>query len=780
MAEPAPTPASPSIQRWITTRLGVWLLISAGTFLLLAAWVMQSRFEDVERWAVQRQLERAQRVLDEQSASLESIAADYARWDDTYAFIESGDAAYVASNFVPSTGENLQLDWVLMARPDGSVALSVDFAGESEPLPQLRPTFAAEVIASFPRLAEGTVDLRDSRLLLVDGMPVLVGRSAITDSAVAAPARGTLLFGRQITEGRLAELQGLADVPFTLHPRRGSPLGPTRITAGGSGWRGEIDLRDAPLTLALDVPALLANEQRTTRAMLALGALANALLAILGARIILRRRVTGRLQQFAALAAQYERAPHKPVRWPVRGDDELDRLAGALNGMVAELARHEAQLHQLAHFDSLTRLGNRRRLFGLLETRLAAAREGDARGASLVLIDLDDFKLINDGLGHLAGDVVLSVFADRLLRLLDEGDHAVRLGGDEFAVLLTRRDGADAESLLDPLRESLTAPVAYEARQISLGMSVGIAAMRPEYTPGDWLRDADMAMYHAKRGGKNRIVRFSEPLAEAARRQHRLAGALRVAVAQNELAVWLQPIVDADTGEVRAAEALARWQHAGQWVEPADFIALAEESPLILALGRRVLDTTCAALARLRVHHPALSASINVSVRQLADPGLADDLARALAAHRLPPSALALELTEGQLIVHQDALLEALARLHAQGHEIHLDDFGVGHSSLARLHALPVSTLKIDRSFIAPLHAGGDDRLVRNILALARDLDLQVIAEGVESAAVRDRLLAAGCRRMQGFLFAAPMAEGRLAEWLQARRQASPQDAASG
>lgn len=480
-------------------------------------------------------------------------------------------------------------------------------------------------------------------------------------------------------------------------------------------------------------------------------------------RLILRR-----LSGLNALLGQSDAKGGATVPQHTVDSDEIDALGARLQALLDETTTSRRGLDYVANHDGLTGVGNRRYLGERLAQALNHVRTHPHVPISLMLVDINGFKLINDGLGHAAGDAALCEVAKRLRALLRPEDALARLGGDEFAILLYDVRSHDAGEFFQKLLRAIGEPLRLERRSISLGVSCGIAEGLVGISAHDWQRRADLALRDAKREGMNRLAVFRDTLQSEAARELRLAQALRAAIAEDELEVWFQPVVDGGNGAVLGLEALSRWTFEGEPVPPLEFIGLAEQTGQIAALGRRVLQAACACLARLRLRHPALRCSVNLSVGQFTGGDIEADVLAAVSAAGLPLSALRLEITESLVAQHEAGIVPAMRRLVGSGAEFCLDDFGTGFSSLDRLRQLPIKALKIDRSFVVPL-GHGDDVMVRHIVGLGRDLGLDTVAEGVEREEERSRLCAIGCAAMQGFLFARPMPEAELTAWLEHR-----------
>ncbi|GAA2337094.1 putative bifunctional diguanylate cyclase/phosphodiesterase [Dactylosporangium salmoneum] len=434
---------------------------------------------------------------------------------------------------------------------------------------------------------------------------------------------------------------------------------------------------------------------------------------------------------------------------------------------ITERKALEEQLTHRAFHDELTGLANR----ALLADRIhhALERRGTPyRHIALLIVDLDDFKTVNDSLGRVAGDALLRTTADRLRSCLRSADTAARLGGDEFAMLLEQLDdAAEAARIAERVLATVRRPLTVEGREIQPRASVGIALPDPDRLPDadELLRNADVAMHMAKRQGRNRYAYFAPSMHAGLMEKLDLAEDLRGAIERHELLAHYQPFVDLRDGAIVGAEALVRWPHPEKGLIPPDrFIGLAEETGLILPLGYEVLGAACRAAAGWPGEQRI---SVNLSPRQVQDPAVTLYVQQTLLHSGLPPHRLTLEITESLLSEDAEVAANRLAELKALGVRLAVDDFGTGYSSLSRLHAFPIDILKIPKPFVDGV-AGGQEHsaLARAILDLAQALGLQVVAEGIEDAAQARELRRLGCPIGQGFHFSRPVPEAAFATLL--------------
>ncbi|WPL16001.1 Bacteriophytochrome cph2 [Thiorhodovibrio winogradskyi] len=432
---------------------------------------------------------------------------------------------------------------------------------------------------------------------------------------------------------------------------------------------------------------------------------------------------------------------------------------------ITEHKMSEAAIHQLAFFDPLTELPNRRLFLDRLASVQASARRNGRVGAVLFL-DLDRFKQINDARGHEIGDQLLREVASRLRALLRAEDTVARFGGDEFVILLGNLSEDEAEAshyaraVAEKIRHSVALPVNLPAGEIHSEISIGITLLRgTEDGDHDLLREADTALYRAKEGGRNCVRFFEKSMQEAAEARFNLERELKQAIeAERDLTLYYQPQVDA-SGRLTGTEALLRWRHPGQgMISPAVFIPVAEDTSLILPIGRWVLRQACHFLAHTDTHKHALRMSVNVSPRQFHQADFVSQVHQAVRDAGIPPERLTLELTEGVVIEDIQSTVLKMRELKDLGVRLSIDDFGTGYSSLSYLKRMPVDELKIDRSFIQDLSTDSNDAaLVEAILSVCRHLRVSVMAEGVETEEQLHFLRARRCDGYQGYYFGMPM-----------------------
>jgi diguanylate cyclase (GGDEF)-like protein len=450
--------------------------------------------------------------------------------------------------------------------------------------------------------------------------------------------------------------------------------------------------------------------------------------------------------------------------------EQAERHVQELNNYIAEQERISRVLEETKeHFrhaafhDSLTGLPNRAMFTQLLKAEIESSKGTKEHAFAVLFLDLDRFKNINDSLGHTHGDLLLVAFAERLERTLRPVDTLARFGGDEFAILISgMADSTDAVRVAQRIQDELSQPFVLDKNSTFATASIGIALSSSGYDkPDDILRDADTAMYRAKENGKARYELFDHDMHARAVSRLQLESDLRQAVEKNEFSVFYQPIVCLQTGRLAGFEALVRWNHPRRGlVSPADFIPVAEETGLIVPIGEWVLAEACRRVREWQIASPghrSLSLSVNLSARQVAQPNILDRIKEALDNSKLSPHCLKLEITESVVMENAEAAALMFKQLRSLGVQLSIDDFGTGYSSLSYLHRFPLNYLKIDRSFVARLTTENDNAIVRTISTLARNLGMEVIAEGIETEEQYRELRTLGCEYGQGYLFSQPV-----------------------
>lgn len=459
------------------------------------------------------------------------------------------------------------------------------------------------------------------------------------------------------------------------------------------------------------------------------------------------------------------------------GFSDFVSIAVHMAGIAISRHRAEARIQFLADHDPLTGMANR----ALLDRKLTLAmQKADLRGGEVALafLDLDNFKLVNDSLGHSVGDQLLKIVADRIYELIGDHGSLARIGGDEFVIILESMDIKSCLGLLSAIREAVARPIALHEIELRITCSIGVATY-PSHgkSAGDLLASADMAMYRAKELGRDGIALFTAEMTATVRRKLSRTDELRQAILRDEFVLHYQPQVDVQTGRIIAAEALVRWNHPCEGlVFPDDFIALAEETGLIVPIGEWVLRTACRQARTWQEQGlGSIRISVNVSARQFQERRLIETVAAALNETGLDSSWLELEITESLIMKDLAGSIARMHELEKLGVKLAVDDFGTGYSSLSALKRFPLSRLKIDRSFIADIPHDADDMAITSaIISLAQKMGLEVVAEGVETEEQARFLVESGCKEAQGYLYSRPIEQERFSRMLESNGRDHP------
>jgi diguanylate cyclase (GGDEF)-like protein/PAS domain S-box-containing protein len=442
------------------------------------------------------------------------------------------------------------------------------------------------------------------------------------------------------------------------------------------------------------------------------------------------------------------------------GDKPIGRVACFRD--ITERSRAEEKLRYYALHDTLTDLPNRVQFMQHLQQAVDRAENNEHARFAVLFLDLDRFKVINDSLGHAVGDKLLIAISERLRSCVRPGDVVARLGGDEFTILLNRTGtNGEVAAVAERLQSKISEPFKIDNYEVFTTASIGIIMSSGNaLTAEDFLRDADAAMYRAKESGKARYEIFDQEMHVRNMNLLRVETVLRHAVERNEFEVLYQPIVDLDSGDVNEFEALIRWRHPVHGlVAPDEFIEVAEETGLIIQIGRWIIEESCRQIKEWQHRFGGhLSVSVNLSAKQLMHPTLTSQIEQILEETGLDPGQLKLEVTESTVMEHSERSLKVLSELDSLGVALSTDDFGTGYSSLSYLQKFPFERLKIDRSFVKIMDEDAKSgAIVKTILMLGENLGIEVVAEGIETAAQLDKLRQLGCRAGQGYLFSRPV-----------------------
>ncbi|MCL6264506.1 EAL domain-containing protein [Craterilacuibacter sp. RT1T] len=756
---PVPTLTPPDafpfirLQTLLTRRFVLLMTMLASLLLLISMCLLVLFTHLADKALMQAEADKATLLLASERERLQVLAKDYASWDDTYHYVNHPDRRFIETNF-SSSYHGFGVDFTAIFRRSGELLYIV--GDGSRPLsPALLQALSAPAIQSQKLAAGESIN----QLVFIGSRPAQLALAGVSTSDESAPSNGMIVMGRYLDGTNMARLGAQAGLDVALGQ------GGEEARAD-YGWDGRVDYR---LARALaDAPgwSLQLNKQLDHRMLLWLSLFFACSIVLLIAiaswwmRHFLRELVISRIEQFARLARAGDGG--ETLHWPVTGRCELDDLALAYNRQMDELAKMREKLQQQAVTDPLTRLGNR----WALEQALAdMARRRDGQVYSLLLLDLDGFKRINDSLGHLVGDQLLQALTVLLHRALDGRGTLFRSGGDEFCALIAGDAATLSVHVTQRLLPVLRRPLIVGSHELKVTASIGLASWQAGMEGQALMRHADLAMYAAKQQGRDGLCVYSQEMSAAADERLLQEQALRSAVANDEIRPWFQPVVDAVSGQVVSLEMLARWSLNGRMVPPPAFIQLAEEIGLIGTLWEQMLRRALVDFCAFRALQPALKLQVNLSALQLLEENLATRLQALIVAHGLPVDAVSIEITESATLDELPLAGQTLAELVGIGIGLHLDDFGTGYSSMARLCALPFDTLKLDRSFVQLLGAG-DDTLARTVYDMAQGMGLALIAEGVETVAEYRQLRAIGYRQIQGYLFARPMDGVAMLAWL--------------
>lgn len=788
------------------------IIVALFTILALAGFGMHTLVSrsmlkgmaELEQSRAEADLNRVNRSLAQLIEYMHAKSRDWAAWDDTYEFMAHPNAEYVKSNLTVSSIANLNLDGIIYV----SNSRQMVYAQASRRLALEREPSSTQILKELNESAAfGTASKpvkETSGLFWADGQAVMVSIRQITDSESRMPSRGWIVFCQYFSPKTTEELRSLTkqDVDATLV--HGALIIPGRSTVLSSLAKKRTELRivnDSKMvgyTVWKDLKGnhiiLLRTQFDRSMNAYAQVMVENMNWQLCGLSVFIGIVIVWMVERFAlarlqALSQQVSAIDmnSQSMRIHVGGKDEFGRLATRINHMLTKLEVgasklreseealrvHNESLEQIveqrtqqieyqAYHDKLTTLPNRALFMNRMEHALVRASKSGL-GTATIFIDLDNFKLVNDSLGHAMGDALLIEISQRLNRSVRPGDLVARLGGDEFTVVMEDlEDPSEAEFVAQRILSELKDPVWLGGQETFPGGSLGIAYCNAgEMSAQDLVKNADTAMYHAKSSGKSTYTLFNSSMEDRAIERLEIETALRKAVAASEILPVYQPLIDLANGQIIGAEALARWTHPVRGpISPALFIPVAEETGLIAPIGYGILEMACMQAVYWQYYYGLtnFTMSVNLSGRQLQRDDVVQRVQDIIARTRIAPQHLKLEITESILMENRADIVEKMARLKEMGVKLALDDFGTGYSSLSTLRSFPIDTLKIDRSFICRLDEdAGATAIVEAIMALAKTMRLDVTGEGVESESQARRILELGCSTGQGYLFDKPL-----------------------
>lgn len=770
----------------LTASIACVYLISSGTIV--------TTFDDLEKKRAISDLERVHGSLGQVLDSLASVTTDWAYWDDTYRYVQTPYRDYEESNLAPE------------ALGDTSKLLGVAYFDVKGQLVRLaRSTMAPECVFTKTDLAavlgEAGILKGEEKRVLHEGTGLIrLGKSAVLYSSSkilrsdqSGPSVGWLMMLRPLDEKIKGQIETASRLKLTFQdiPLQASAIAPDEEE---TAWLTEDHafartiLKDPAGFGLLSVQAEAKRDyaqigQNFVR-VISLQATGVGLLLLIIVSVVVVCQVIRPLEN---LKRQVEDADDEEGEIESDSSVEFSALASTINSMLLKqresrrklveseeaLRVHNQELERLvfertrqiehqAYHDKLTGLPNRAQFYNRLTQAIERGRLLPD-SVALLFLDLDNFKTINDSLGHDMGDSLLIQVGSRLRQVVPSSGMISRLGGDEFTILIENlTDRGEAEEVSQGVLEALSRPILLGTQEVFVGASIGVVLLDESIsTPESLMKAADTAMYHAKALGKFRYVFFSSDMLKEAKLKQEIESAFRRAVMDGEITIHYQPLVRLATGEVLGCEALARWVDPtfGE-VAPSVFISIAEDTGLIIPLGWTLLEEACHQGVEFirQLGKPDFVMSVNLSARQFQAPNLVEKVGEAIERSGLPPANLKLEITESILMDNRLGSIERMKQLKEMGVFIALDDFGTGYSSLSTLHTFPIDTLKIDRSFISQLgQESGADAIVEAILAMANSLQINVTGEGVESEHQAELIKGMGCAEGQGYLFGRPL-----------------------
>ncbi len=730
-------------------------------------WIERSMREFETRDAG-RSLQQVNQALQSHMLNLRKQARDYAVWNATYDFMQNHDSTYIGENYSSEIFSNIDSDYLIILRTDGTPKVLLQHIPDtgSDRLQRLAAPDAlcTEVIKQLASYSSSDKPQFSGSVLWFNKKPYQYGFSSILNNQGAGPARGLLVYVRELSPARLHVLTEMTEEAFLLRPPQSKLLQSKTHIEGeqivSTGIFRDTDKRVvAEIEIRKERP--LKSQINTVKNIININSLMLTLLALASVYYLFDRVVLQKIEKLVQSISNIRTQQGGNARVALQANSDIDRISTEVNNLLDNLAGSHAQLQYEALHDHLTGLGNRKLFLQQLERACSDCRTGTQNAFYVYLLDLDAFKDINDLYGHLAGDHVIKTIAGRLAHSASYIDLPIRIGGDEFALIARPKQAFDPEHFAAHLLELITLPMIWENYTLAVCASIGIVAVdstqKAADKPIELLRKADIAMYASKNTTKNGYRLFHEDIDKQLSERKRLEAELDSMIAQETSEIWLQPVLNQHNGRLYAVEILSRWFHSDMGeIYPDVFIGLAEESKRIVKFDQSVIRRACQLFSELQLLQSNIRLSVNISATTLMEPFISEFIAGVLKTYALPEDALMLEITETALATRENALIDSIQAIRKLGVTFLIDDFGTGYSSLSRLHTLPLDFVKIDRRFLQTLDSE-ENSICNAIIRLAHSLDMQVIAEGVETQIQHERLLALDCDYAQGFHYARPM-----------------------
>jgi diguanylate cyclase (GGDEF)-like protein len=765
---------------------------------------MMTSFEALEQKEVKKNVMRVQDAFDQKVAELHGKSTDWSSWDDSYQFMKDRNQAYITSNL---DVVNMKVDAIVFVGDDAKVFHARSLKRTADK-PQPDPAVLVEKLDFVRHIKDGSADKSaTSGFVLHNGIPTIVSVRPILPSSGKGVQHGWLVFASYLRQEDVAAIGKSAHLDIKLFSVADQRSYPAPVLAAlpflkssndviarpldgakihGYTYLKDINRKPIEIIQTGETREIFIQGQDETQFLVRIIAFAGTAFSLV-VLLAIERNIIARLGTLSKQVDIIRSESDLTKRVQATGEDEISALSVKINEMLDGLEastdklRHSEdklrlhsenlestvlertqEIEHLAYHDKLTGLPNR----SLLLDRIDLALKKDVRnqkGTAVMFIDLDNFKLVNDSLGHSFGDQLLIEVTKVLSSAVRPGDTVARIGGDEFTVLLEDLESINtAEDVARRILAMLKQPILLGNRETFAGASIGIVYSRDCVTDGNTLlKHADTAMYRAKAAGKSNFVAYDESMHDDAIDRLELETSMRKALGNGEIFVEYQPLIDLETNKMTGAEALARWDHPVRGsISPTTFIPIAEDTGLIVPIGYWILEEACRQAKSWADEYELenFSISVNLSGKQLQHNDVVQRIQGVLSSTGLPPAQLKLEITESILMEDREDIIEKMFQLKSIGVQLALDDFGTGYSSLSTLRSFPIDTLKIDRAFISRL--GEEDSalpIVEAILGLAKTMHMTVIGEGVENRNQEDIIRGLGCQIGQGYYYDQPL-----------------------
>lgn len=755
------------------TRVCIASVIFIISILFLSNSILLSDFAEIEKKSVIRNVDRVHNSINEQVDNISAFVQDYSTWDDSYTFSIQPNKEYVSSNFASlESFRKFKINFMIYTDAEGNIILSKGFNLNENNEQVFNKKLEIEITLKVKELMLRTHSGSIKGITEINNTPIILVSEPITTTDGRKVSGGLIIAGRYIDEGQIAEIASSVKVDLAMEKYKEvielnkdikwqNNIYVKSINKNSAiGYKILLDIENNPyLVIKINTIRLIYRQAIKSVTYFVVTIIMLSLIFISISLIYLNKMVAKRIMKMNSVINNISDTKNLAMKMKVQGNDEITSLAVGFNNMIDELEKYSKKNLELANQDSLTGLPNRKMIMEYIDLAIDKNKNHDKKFA-ILFIDLDNFKRVNDSLGHDIGDALIKRVAARFKNVISSEDIVARIGGDEFIILQPNINSVgEAENLALRVRNVLKESFTYLGNELYTAASIGISIYPDDGKDiSSLLKNSDIAMYEAKKNGGNCYRVYSGNMNNAGLTNLILESNLYKALEKKEMLLYYQPIIHVQSRSIIGFEALIRWNHDKKIIPPSDFIPMAENNGYIIELGKWVIREACRQCSEWHNLDMKLYVTVNITFKQLEQSDFVDIVSNALKEAKMDPHYLVLEITENDAMQNVDLAIKALNRIKNLGVNIALDDFGTGYSSLSYVNRLPIDVLKIDRSLIMNIVQDMHNiEIIKAIIAMAESLNIKVVVEGVEDIEQFIILKKLNSYAIQGYLISKPL-----------------------